>query len=302
MSQWHVLGAGAIGSLFACRLQDAGMQVTLLSRHDPSPLRQLTLATEPPQTYEVSQQLVSADPGDTADISHLLVCTKAWAVPDALAAIAPRLNRDSTVVLLCNGMGLAELALPLINGASLILSSTTAGCRLTPDNTLIPAGAGRTDLGGYQGAVAAPAWLAQWQVGVPDCYWQTNIHDTLLAKVALNAVINPLTAVHCVENGALMLEPLKHKTAQLVSEVQGLLRAGEAVQIAAELPDRVATVCRQTARNHSSMRVDMEMGRRTEIEAIVGWLLKGWIANPPEMPLLSELYQTISGRATDLTG
>ena len=115
-------------------------------------------------------------------------------------------------------------------------------------------------------------------------------------------MINPLTAVHCVENGALMLEPLKHKTAQLVSEVQGLLRAGEAVQIAAELPDRVATVCQQTARNHSSMRVDMEMGRRTEIEAIVGWLVKGWIANPPETPLLSELYQAISGREADLTG
>ena len=105
MSQWHVLGAGAIGSLFACRLQDAGMQVTLLSHHDPSPLRQLTLATEPPQTYEVSQQLVSADPSDTADISHLLVCTKAWAVPDALAAVAPRLNRDSTVVLSATAWG-----------------------------------------------------------------------------------------------------------------------------------------------------------------------------------------------------
>lgn len=302
MSQWHILGAGAIGSLFACRLQDAGMQVTLLSRHDASPLRQLTLATEPAQTYEVFQQLVSARPGKTTTISHLLVCTKAWAVPDALAGIAPRLNRNSTVVLLCNGMGLAELTVPLLNGATLFLGSTTAGCRLTPDNTLIPAGAGRTDLGAYQSDVAAPAWLAQWQVGVTDCHWQTNIHDTLLAKVALNAVINPLTAVHCVENGALMLEPLKHKTAQLVSEVQVLLRAGEAVQIAAELPDRVATVCRQTARNHSSMRVDIEMGRRTEIEAIVGWLLKSWIANPPETPLLSELYQTISGRETDLTG
>ena len=302
MSQWHVLGAGAIGSLFACRLQDAGMQVTLLSHHDPSPLRQLTLATEPVHTYQLPQQLVSAGRGETADIGHLLVCTKAWAVPDALAAIAPRLNRDSTVVLLCNGMGLAELAVPLINGATLTLGSTTAGCRLTPDNTLIPAGAGRTDLGGYQGAVAAPAWLAEWQVGVPDCFWQTNIHDTLLAKVALNAVINPLTAVHCVENGALMLEPLNHKAAQLVSEVQGLLRAGEAVRIAAELPDRVATVCRQTARNHSSMRVDMEMGRRSEIEAIVGWLLKGWIADPPETPLLSELYQTISGLDSDLMG
>ena len=293
MSAWHVLGAGAIGSLFACRLQDAGMQVTLLSRHDPSPMRQLTLATEPIQTYDFPQQLVAVNQGETTDISHLLVCTKAWAAPNALAAIAPRLNRYSTVVLLCNGMGLAELVVPLINGSSLFLGSTTAGCRLTPDDKLVPAGAGRTDLGGYQADVTMPAWLAQWQVGVPDCHWQADIHTTLLAKVALNAVINPLTALHRVENGALMLEPLKHKTAQLVSEVQNLLRAGGAEQIAAELPERVAAVSRQTARNHSSMRVDIEMGRRSEIEAIVGWLLKGWIANPPETPVLSEVYQAI---------
>ena len=197
------------------------------------------------------------------------------------------------MVILCNGMGLAEKALPLINGASLVLGSTTAGCRLTADDELIPAGEGRTDLGGYRAGVAAPSWFTHWQMSVPECRWRTDIHATLLAKVALNAVINPLTALHRVENGALLSAPLSDDTQQVIAEVQALLVAGGAHHTAAELPERVKAVCEQTARNHSSMRVDLDTGRRTEIEAIVGWLLRSAGPRPPETPLLSEAYQAI---------
>lgn len=293
VSDWHVLGAGAIGSLFACRLQDAGMHVTLLTRHDASSQRRLKIASDPPRTYRFHQQSTSAGEDHRSPITHLLVCTKAWAVADALSAVTPRLGPDSTVVILCNGMGLAEKALPLINGASLVLGSTTAGCRLTADDELIPAGAGRTDLGGYRAGVAAPSWFTHWQMRVPECRWRTDIHATLLAKVALNAVINPLTALHRVENGALLSAPLSDDTQQVIAEVQALLVAGGAHHTAAELPERVKAVCEQTARNHSSMRVDLDTGRRTEIEAIVGWLLRSAGPHPPETPLLSEAYQAI---------
>ena len=293
MNGWHVLGAGAIGSLFACRLHDAGMHVTLLTRHDASLPRKLKIASDPLRTYRFPHQSITAGEDHGTPIEHLLVCTKAWAVADALTAITPRLGPDSTVVILCNGMGLAETALPLINGASLVLGSTTAGCRLTADDELIPAGAGRTDLGGHRAGMAAPAWFKQWQMGVPECHWQTGIHTTLLAKVALNSVINPLTALHRVENGALLSAPLSDDTQQVIAEVQALLVAGGAQQTAAELPERVRAVCEETARNHSSMRVDLDTGRRTEIEAIVGWLLRSAGPRPPETPLLSEAYQAI---------
>ena len=105
MSQWHVLGAGAIGSLFACRLQDAGMQVTLLSHRDPSPLRQLTLATEPVHTYQLPQQLVSAGRGEDSRHQPLAGMHQSMGGARRAAAIAPRLNRDSTVVLSATAWG-----------------------------------------------------------------------------------------------------------------------------------------------------------------------------------------------------
>jgi len=55
----------------------------------------------------------------------------------------------------------------------------------------------------------------------------------------------------------------------------------------------VRAVCHATAQNHSSMRVDMDRGQRTEIESIVGWLLHHMTVDPPETPVLSALYASI---------
>ena len=54
--RWHVLGAGAIGGLFACRLQLGGADVTLLAKEDEPPTRELVLKGEQEQRFEFPQQ------------------------------------------------------------------------------------------------------------------------------------------------------------------------------------------------------------------------------------------------------
>ena len=114
-----------------------------------------------------------------------------------------------------------------------------------------------------------------------------------MAKAALNAVINPLTGVHRVTNGALLSAQFFSQTQQVTGEVQGLLIAAGAQDLADALPDQVRAVCLATANNHSSMRVDLDRGQRTEIESIVGWLLGHLSHHRPPTPLLSSLYETI---------
>jgi ketopantoate reductase len=50
------------------------------------------------------------------------------------------------------------------------------------------------------------------------------------------------------------------------------------------------------------MRVDMESGKRTEIDAIVGWLLSSLIPYPPATPILSELYDSVKKREPEVLG
>lgn len=290
--QWHVLGVGAIGGLFACRLQSGGADVTLLAREDEEPTRELIIKGEQDQRFRFPQQSLAVG---QQPIEHLLVCTKAWAVESAIQAASPRLSATSVVVLLCNGMGLAEAVAPLIGEAQLVVGSTTSGCRRSEQGELIVSGEGRTQLGTLD-ASPAPTWLSPWRQGVPDFEWETDIRSVLLAKVALNAVINPLTALHGVANGELLQPRLQAITEAVIEEVQSVLCAADAREIASTLPAQVRAVCDSTAANHSSMRVDLESGKRTEIDAIVGWLLSSLTPHPPATPVLSELYDAVKER------
>ena len=67
-----------------------------------------------------------------------------------------------------------------------------------------------------------------------------------------------------------------------------------------ELPAQVRAVFDSTAANHSSMRVDLEGGTQTEIDAIVGWLLSSLTPHPPATPVLSELYEAVKERDAKL--
>ena len=297
-AQWHILGVGAIGGLFACRLQSGGADVTLLSRDCEEASRELVLKHTISERFHFPQQTITSNEDS---IEHLLVCTKAWAVESAIKAVAPRLSATSVVVLLCNGMGLAEAVAPLIGEAQLVVGSTTSGCRRSSEGELIVSGDGRTQLGMLDSS-PAPTWLSPWRHGVPEFEWETGIRSVLLGKVALNAVINPLTALHGVTNGNLMQPPLQATTEDVIKEVQSLLCSADDGEIASALPARVRAVCNSTAANHSSMRVDMESGRRTEIDAIVGWLLSSFTPHPPATPILSELYDAVKKREPEVLG
>ena len=90
--------------------------------------------------------------------------------------------------------------------------------------------------------------------------------------IAVNAVINPLTALLRVRNGELLnraeLEPLFAAVAEEVWRVAA--RHQVALPTPPELVAEVRRVCQLTAANQSSMLRDVAEGRRTEVDAING--------------------------------
>jgi 2-dehydropantoate 2-reductase len=104
------------------------------------------------------------------------------------------------------------------------------------------------------------------------CHASANLSTTLWKKLAVNAAINPLTAILRVRNGELLdrkeLEPVIGMAMEEVWRVAARLRIS--VPTPPELHDEVRRVCRVTAANQSSMLRDVLAGRRTEIDAING--------------------------------
>jgi 2-dehydropantoate 2-reductase len=92
-------------------------------------------------------------------------------------------------------------------------------------------------------------------------------------KLAVNAAINATTALARVENGAILDGPAREVAAAAARETAQIARA-EGVELRDEEAVRaVERVAEATATNTSSMRQDVLAGRRTEVEAINGYVV-----------------------------
>lgn len=270
---WYVLGTGAIGSLFASALAQGGSRVSLLTRpgankpENPVRLRIGGLSTG------ISKSLFTSSPESDDAIQHLLVTTKAYDVETGIAAIAHRLTDNCQIVLLVNGMGLAEKLSARYPGISLFLATTTEGAYREPGGTVIHAGRGHTRLGGVDDA-DAPSWFADWRNLTLTCEWERHITSAMWQKLAINCAINPMTATENCRNGELLANSMLSARLQaLCDEIASILQAAGHEEIAANLWQRVSEVVRGTADNRSSMLQDVASGKPTEIEHITGYLL-----------------------------
>ncbi|MCB9487896.1 MAG: hypothetical protein H6684_04100 [Deltaproteobacteria bacterium] len=97
----------------------------------------------------------------------------------------------------------------------------------------------------------------------------------LWEKLVINAAINPVTAMLRVRNGEIATNPDARTLAlAAASEAVDVARAlGVALDKGAMLA-RVIQVAEATAANRSSMLADVEAGRRTEIDAINGAVVR----------------------------
>lgn len=103
-------------------------------------------------------------------------------------------------------------------------------------------------------------------------------------KLAINAVINPITALLNVPNGAMLHnDSLSRVQRLLMAEISLVLRSLPELEGVPNVrmrfsPERLETlytsVSAKTAENSSSMREDVRKGRSTEVEYINGYIVK----------------------------
>lgn len=115
-------------------------------------------------------------------------------------------------------------------------------------------------------------------------YPYLDLFQLQLEKLVTNCLLNPLTAIMDVNNGATLSNPpLTRVQRLLLSEIALVLRGLPELEgipnvrarfSPARLELRFQTVATQTARNSSSMREDMRWMQDTEIDYINGYIVK----------------------------
>lgn len=301
---WHVLGAGAIGCLFAAYLTRAGEKVSLLlSSHEKLERLQQVGGIHYERNGKVECLRPQAEVArlGTSAVERILVCTKSFDTLAALQNIAHRLNNGSRIVLLQNGMGQQESVKKHFPQCQLFCGSTTEGVWLRDHFKLVHAGLGSTLIGAWEaGVTSIPHDFLRIVRYLPaKIAWSDNIASHLWRKLAINACINPLTAIKQCRNGELLEDPdAKHQLETLCAEIETLYHALRLPANSRPLLQEVYAVAEATAENFSSMYQDISLGRRSEIEFINGFLCAQAKKLNINLPAHQALLQSVRGMET----
>ncbi len=295
--RWHILGAGAIGCLFASKLQAAGLPVTLITREQPAAAQgRVSVESATGITHSPVRLVGSRDPGP---IDLLVVTTKAAQLVEALSRVAGRLSAGAQVVLAANGLGYLEQAQAVAGNCQLFTCTTTEGAYRTGSLRIHHAGSGTT-LFGRPGGGPAAHWFSDWATTSLQCEWLDPIEPALWHKLAINCAINPLTALAGCRNGELLSQPaLREQLEALCDEIAAVSLAADFPGTARSIHHDARQVASATAANRSSMLQDRLAGRATEIDYITGHLLREARRLGIDTPLNAALWQQV--KALDTT-
>jgi len=264
-----VFGAGSLGSLVGGRLARVH-DVTLVGREPHvAAVRESGLRVTGVETFETYPEATTDGTGLRADLA--VVTVKAFDTAGAAADLAT--GSFEAVLSLQNGMG-NESVLAAALDDPVLAGTTTDGARRGDPGVVEWTGRGTTVVGPWDPPTSPLTETVgeAFRAAGFDVEVVADVHRRLWEKLAVNAAINPTTALARVENGALRSGPAAETARAAAREAAAVARAegydladDEAVALA-------AAVIEATAANRSSMCQDVAAGRRTEIDAIGGFL------------------------------
>ncbi len=306
-AHWHVLGAGAMGCLWAARLwQHAPLQgrVALLLRSAEALANYRQhggLTLEAPAGGVLLQAPVPAEllsaPG--AALRNLLVATKSQDVAAALASVQHRLDASTRIVLLQNGVRVQREITAQYGPSRVWCLSTSHGAWRRSPWHVVHAGAGTAWLGQLEGgdATQTRALLALLPAQAMHIGLDAQIATRLWQKFAVNCAVNALTVVHDCRNGELLQRPAARQALDaLIGEIAALLHALPEVPALPDLHALVQEVLTATAANVSSTLQDVRAGRATELAHLNAYLLTLAAQHALAAPLNAQLLQAVAQR------
>ena len=288
-----IVGAGAIGGLFAAALVRAGHRVSVLARG-----RTLAAINEHGIRIlvdDVQQETVRLNASDDAaalgEQDYVVLALKAQALPDLAASLRPMMGPDTRVISAMNGLpwwfldGLAESAaaqpLEAVDPGGRVSAALPAaraiGCVVHLSSSTIEPGVMKRGRGNrlivgaaHAGcAAAAREFAAALRIGGFDVESSDAIRDDIWAKLWGNMNMNPLSALTGSTADRLLDDPFTHALVLRMMEEAEAIGQRLGLSTGMSAPQRVA-ITRELGAFKTSMLQDMEAGRPLEIDPILG--------------------------------
>jgi len=269
-----IIGAGAMGCLFAARLAERGARVTLV---DVDRERLAAIARDGiklvdddgSRTVSVSAAL-AAEVATPVDL--LLLFTKGIHSAAAVRSVAHLAQSRPVALTLQNGIGNADLLAEGFGADQVLMGTAHVPADLTGPASVITHGFGTLDLGGFTPAAHgfAPDVAALLEAAGFRTHVASDINAAVWEKVAFNAALNAVGMICQVANAGVNNEPGRRIAFAVVDETADVAAAAGIRIDRAKIVATIDSALHEHAHHKASMLQDREHGRRTEIETING--------------------------------
>ena len=274
MREVVIVGAGAMGCLFAAKLAESGVSVTLVdvdrARLEALARDGITLADDDGERRIPIKAKLAAEVAGPVDL--VLLFTKSMHSASAIASVA-HLARASTFALtLQNGIGNAEAIAEVFPAQQVLMGVTDMPADLEGPARVSSHGHGTVRLGSYRprGDDGAHAAVALLRAASIDAHHDEAIEGGVWEKVAFNAALNSIATVTGLTVGGMDTPAGRRVAFAIAREVAATATAkGLSVDIA-RIEGKIDFALTHHRQHKASMLQDRLAGRRTEIEAING--------------------------------
>ncbi|RLI31509.1 2-dehydropantoate 2-reductase [Candidatus Bathyarchaeota archaeon] len=295
-----VVGSGAMGSLYGGLLADAGEDVTLIDiwKEHVDAINTRGLKISGASGERLVRVRATTNPAEVGTVDLIMIFVKAYDTRKAAQDALPMVGPETVFLTLQNGLGNVEQIEEVAGKGRVVAGATTHGSTLVGPGEVFHAGKGLTYIGELTGEITERVKrIAETfnRAGI-ETHISQNIQGIIWKKILINVGINAITAITGLRNGEILLVPeVKEIVRKAVLEAAEVAKAAG---ITVEMEDPVAEVYKVaelTAKNKSSMLQDVERGRRTEIDAINGAIVRIGKQYGVDTPVNETLVAAVKG-------
>jgi 2-dehydropantoate 2-reductase len=267
-SKIFILGAGAIGSAFGAALS-RDHDVTLIGSKahvEAVNSKGLSVSGDINGTFRLK---ADTEIQNMPEKTLVILTTKVQDSVRAIQGISNLLREDSVILVLQNGIGNEEIVKQAAGKEVKVLRGVLKVAAEFVEPGVIKFWSGRTTIGQGEAAEEVVEMLNKCSL---DARLSENIGRDVWNKLVVNCVVNPLTAILRVTDGAIIVDSLKRVRTEIVRECIAVAEA-EGIVLASDLAERIDRTVAGYA-NLSSMYQDIKKGKRTEIDYLNGKVIE----------------------------
>jgi 2-dehydropantoate 2-reductase len=297
-----IVGSGAVGGYFGAKLARHGQDVTFIARGAHlAAIRDRGLRIVSPKLGDfVVQAAATADTASVGPVDLVLFTVKNYDNREALTLLSPLIGPDTAVLTLQNGVDSVDDVAAAVGESHVLGGTTYVATALEEPGVIVQTGVHRSIIFGE--VFGDRTRISSRVRAIADIMGPADIIVTAVAdgrvpiwdKFVYLAPFSGFTGAARLPIGGIWSEPQVKEMFYAAAREIAVLAALEGVTISPDRFERLTEYMNTIPpTTRSSLLIDLEQGKRIEVEALQGAAVRRAARHNLPLPVISTLYAVL---------